>query len=120
VVARALPLTDEVPSLLRDISQSGKDSGLTFLLFKPEAEKKQNFYAELPIRMDLTGTYHDLGSFFDELARMPRIVNVKTFDMKGKGGAWLSISCRAETYKFIESAPAKNDDKSKNKKKRRR
>lgn len=106
-VAQALPVTDEIPSLLTGISESGKDAGLTFLLFKPEAERKQNFYAELPIRMQLDGTYHDLGEFFDKLAGMSRIVNVKNFDMKSRKGASLSISCMAETYKFIESTPEK-------------
>ncbi len=117
-VAKALPVTDEIPSLLTSISESGKDSGLTFLLFKPEAEKKQNFYAELPIRMQLDGTYHDLGEFFDQLAGMSRIVNIKDFDMKTKRGAALSISCMAETYKFIESAPESKPAKGKKKKRR--
>ncbi len=107
VVAKALPLTDEVPALLTGISQVGKDSGLTFLLFKPEPEKKKEFYAELPVTMNLSGSYHDLGVFFDQLAGLSRIVNVKKFDMKiGKGSA-LNIACTAETYKFVEPQPKK-------------
>src|SRR6056297_714069 len=61
IVSRALPLNNEVPSLLTGISQAGKDSGLSFLLFEPKAEKKQNFYAEIPINMEMSGKYHEVG-----------------------------------------------------------
>lgn len=107
VVARALPLKDEVPSLLTGISQAGKDAGLSFLLFKPEPERMKDFYAELPVKMNLSGTYHDLGSFFDHLAGMPRIVNIKKFDMQIANNADLKIACTAETYKFVEPQPEK-------------
>ncbi len=106
VIAKALPLTDEVPSLLTSISQVGKDAGLTFLLFKPEPEKMKEFYAELPVTMSLSGTYHDLGVFFDQLAGMSRIVNVKKFDMKIAKNSVLNIACTAETYKFVGPQPA--------------
>ncbi|MDA3897424.1 MAG: type 4a pilus biogenesis protein PilO [Desulfobacteraceae bacterium] len=118
VVAKALPLTDEVPALLTGISQVGKDSGLTFLLFKPEKERKKEFYAELPVTMNLSGTYHDLGVFFDQLAGMSRIVNVKKFDMKIVKGSALNIACTAETYKFVEPQPVKENGKGKKKKKK--
>ena len=129
VVARALPLKDEVPSLLTGISQAGKDSGLSFLLFKPEKEIMKEFYAELPVAMELSGTYHDLGMFFDELAGMSRIVNVKKFDVqfpkqKGKNqpatGNELVIACTAETYKFVETPPAKEEDDGKGNKKKKK
>ena len=118
VVSKALPLTDEVPALLTGISQVGKDSGLTFLLFKPEKERIKEFYAELPVTMNLSGSYHDLGVFFDQLAGMSRIVNVKKFDMKIDKGSALNIACTAETYKFVEPQPAKEEGKGKKKKKK--
>ena len=118
VVAKALPLTDEVPALLTGISQVGKDAGLSFLLFKPEKERMKEFYAELPVTMSLSGSYHDLGVFFDQLAGMPRIVNVKKFDMKIVKGSALNIACTAETYKFMEPQPVKEDGKGKKKKKK--
>jgi len=110
IVSRALPLKDEVPSLLTSVSQAGKDSGLTFLLFEPKDEKKQDFYAEIPIKMELSGSYHDLGEFFDKLAGMSRIVNVSEFEMTSKNAMStnLDISCTAETYKFIESSGKDN------------
>ena len=63
IAAKALPEKNEVPSLLTSISQVGKDAGLEFLLFKPEPEVLKDFYAELPITMELSGSYHDLGVF---------------------------------------------------------
>lgn len=110
IVSRALPLKDEVPSLLTSVSQAGKDSGLIFLLFEPREEKKQDFYAEIPINMQLSGSYHDLGEFFDKLAGMSRIVNVKDFEVASKDvmSTELSINCTAETYKFIESSGKDN------------
>ena len=106
IVSRALPLKNEVPSLLTSVSQAGKDSGLSFLLFEPRSEKKQDFYAELPLNMKLSGSYHELGEFFDKLARMPRIVNVKHFKLSSQkeSSAKLNIDCTAETYKFVESS----------------
>ena len=123
IVSRALPLKDEVPSLLTSVSQAGKDSGLTFLLFEPKGEKKKDFYAEIPINMELSGSYHDLGEFFDKLAAMSRIVNVKAFEIQSKDllSTNLEIDCTAETYKFIESsgqAGEGQNQKSKNKRKR--
>lgn len=118
VASRALPLTKEIPSLLTNISQHGKDAGLEFLLFKPKKVVKKNFYAEIPVQMKLSGTYHQLGVFFDRLAGMNRIVNIKKFDLKGKKkGSLLNISCIAETYKFIEPSKAKGKKKKKKKKK---
>ncbi|MFO7838776.1 MAG: type 4a pilus biogenesis protein PilO [Desulfosalsimonadaceae bacterium] len=113
IVSRALPLNNEVPSLLTGISQAGKDSGLSFLLFEPRAEKKQNFYAEIPINMQMSGKYHEVGEFFDRIAGMSRIVNVKHFRLNsGKDAPTkLNIDCTAKTYKFIESS-----DKDENKK----
>lgn len=135
IAAKALPEKNEVPSLLTSISQVGKDAGLEFLLFKPEPEVLKDFYAELPITMELAGSYHDLGVFFDQLAGMSRIVNINKFEMtapggktkskvkvqaKGKtGGAAggdLSISCTAETYKFVEFVPEVKKEDAKGKK----
>ncbi len=120
IVSRALPLKDEVPSLLTSVSQSGKDSGLTFLLFEPKDEKKQDFYAEIPVKMELSGSYHDVGEFFDKLAGMSRIVNVKEFEIASEDplSTELNIDCTAETYKFIESSGEDKDNKDKKKRKR--
>lgn len=76
---RQLPSKTEVAELLVDISQTGLQSGLQFELFKPEAERPADFYAELPITIKVAGTYHQFGQFVSEVAALPRIVTLQDF-----------------------------------------
>ncbi|MGB5750861.1 MAG: type 4a pilus biogenesis protein PilO [Desulfobacterales bacterium] len=122
---KKLPEKEEIPSLLTAISDSGQSVGLDFLLFEPKAEKKKEFYAEIPVAMSLRGDYHNLGIFFDQVARLNRIVNIENIQMsrgKGKGSkaSELTAKCTAVTYKFIDEAPQKVSKKKKKKKKRRK
>lgn len=71
-----LPGKSEVADLLLDISRSGLTNGLEFELFKPEGEQPREFYAELPIRMQVTGEYHQFGGFVSDVAALPRIVTL--------------------------------------------
>jgi type IV pilus assembly protein PilO len=113
---RQLPEKEEIPSLLTSISRSGQDVGLEFLLFEPKSEVRKEFYAEIPVAMQVKGGYHDLAVFFDKVARLSRIVNIKNIKMgRAKDSTDLNTSCTAVTYKFVEPAPEK---KSKNKKKK--
>jgi type IV pilus assembly protein PilO len=113
---RQLPEKEEIPSLLTSISRSGQDVGLEFLLFEPKSEVRKEFYAEIPVAMQVKGGYHDLAVFFDKVARLSRIVNIKNIKMgRAKDSTDLNTSCTAVTYKFVEPAP---DKKSKNKKKK--
>jgi len=117
---RSLPEKEEIPSLLSSISQSGQDSGLEFLLFQPRPEKKRDFYAEIPVNMKVSGKFHNVVIFFDKVARLPRVVNIRNIKMKpGKGGNSLSTSCTAVTYKFIKSK-SKKKKKGKRRKGRKR
>lgn len=117
---RALPEKEEIPSLLTSISRSGQDVGLEFLLFEPKAEVRKEFYAEIPVAMQVKGGYHDLAIFFDKVARLSRIVNIKNISMgRGKDSLELNTSCTAVTYKFVEPAPPKKSKK-KSKKSRRK
>ena len=105
---RALPEKEEIPSLLTSISRSGQDVGLEFLLFEPKSEVRKEFYAEIPVAMKVKGGYHDLAIFFDKVARLSRIVNLKNIKMgRDKDTAALNTSCTAVTYKFVEPAPKK-------------
>ncbi len=122
IAARALPDKEEIPSLLTGISQAGKASGLSFILFQPQSDVIKDFYAEIPVKMELSGGYHDLGSFYDRIARLSRIVNVNDFSVKGDSGDSgnpLRINCTAVTYKFIDQ-PAAQDNTGKNQKKKKR
>ena len=117
---RALPEKEEIPSLLTNISKSGKDAGLEFLLFEPKPEVRKDFYAEIPVAINVTGDYHDVAVFLDKVARLSRIVNVKDISMgRAKKSNEMTTSCTAVTYKFVE--PSKEDDtKGKKKKKKRK
>jgi type IV pilus assembly protein PilO len=76
---RQLPSRTEVAELLVDVSQTGLQSGLEFELFKPESEKPADFYAELPIKMKVTGSYHEFGRFVSDIAALSRIVTLQDF-----------------------------------------
>ena len=120
---KKLPETKEIPSLLTAISDSGQQVGLEFLLFEPKKEKKKEFYAEIPVAMSLRGDYHNLAIFFDQVARLNRIVNITNIQMtrakgKGKAAGELLAKCTAVTYKFLDEPPKKK--KKKKKKKRRK
>jgi len=115
-----LPEKEEIPSLLSSISFSGKQVGLEFLLFEPKGEKKKEFYAEIPVAMNIKGDYHNLALFFDQVARLSRIVNIQDIQIvrpkaqKGDNGRDLITKCMAVTYKFIEdSGPKKKSNKKK-------
>ena len=124
IAMKKLPEKEEIPSLLTAISDSGQSVGLDFLLFEPKAEKKKEFYAELPVVMNLRGDYHNLAIFFDQVARLNRIVNIENIQIslgKGKGANAneLTTKCTAVTYKFIDEPPPKVSVK-KNKRTKRR
>jgi type IV pilus assembly protein PilO len=111
---QALPEKEEIPSLLTSISRSGQDVGLEFLEFTPKTEVRKEFYAEIPVAMNVVGGYHELAIFFDKVARLSRIVNIKNISMgRVKGSQQLNTSCTAVTYKFIEAAPQKSSKKKK-------
>ena len=73
---RQLPGSAEIAALLVDVSQTGLAAGLEFELFQPTAEVSKSFYAELPIQVEVKGSYHQLGTFVSGLAALPRIVTV--------------------------------------------
>ncbi len=101
-----LPTSKEIPTLLSNISQLGKDSGLEFLLFKPAPEVTKEFYAEIPVEVRVKGTYHNVAVFFDKVGKLPRIVNISEVAMDGAKeiqGRWeINTSCTATTFKYIE------------------
>ncbi len=103
---RQLPGKTEVPNLLVDISQTGLAAGLTEKLFQPGSEKSNGFYAELPIKIKLVGSYHDFGKFVSGIAALPRIVTLHDIqiapaDTKG-GYDNLTMDVTAKTYRYIE------------------
>ena len=103
---RQLPGKTEVPNLLVDISQSGLAAGLQEKLFQPGTEKSNGFYAELPIRIRLVGTYHEFGAFVSGIAALPRIVTLHDIEIQpvaaDKGYDNLVMDVTAKTYRYIE------------------
>jgi type IV pilus assembly protein PilO len=114
IVMRALPESEEIPTLLTGISKAGKDSGLNFVLFQPKHEDKKDFYAEIPVNMKVTGDYHGIAVFFESVADLNRIVNIRNIDITPeKESSNLLASCTAVTYKFIETPKKKTNRKKK-------
>ncbi len=100
---RQLPSKNEVADLLVDITQTGLASGLEFELFKPLAEIPQDFYAELPINLRITGDYHNIGEFVSGIAALPRIVTLHDINISHKGkGNQLILTATAKTYRYLD------------------
>ncbi len=107
---RQLPGKTEVPSLLVDISQTGLAAGLEEKLFQPMGEIQRDFYAELPIRIRYTGSYHEIGSFVSGIAALPRIVTLHDITITPAGGDApfdeLTLDATAKTYRYLEEDTA--------------
>jgi type IV pilus assembly protein PilO len=102
---RQLPGKTEVPNLLVDISQTGLSAGLEEKLFQPQLEQKKDFYAELPIKIRLTGSYHQFGQFVSGIAALPRIVTLHDIQIKSENkDAYdqLSLELTAKTYRYLD------------------
>ena len=103
---RQLPNKTEVADLLVDVSQTGLAAGLEFNLFQPSAELPLEFYAELPIKIEVQGTYHEFGEFISGLAALPRIVtmhNIKIKPASAKGfDKTLVLQAMAKTYRYLD------------------
>jgi type IV pilus assembly protein PilO len=104
---RQLPGKTEVPNLLVDISQTGLGAGLQEKLFQPSGEQSRGFYAELPIRIRLVGSYHEFGTFVSGIAALPRIVTLHDIQISpsnDKAGGYdnLIMDVTAKTYRYIE------------------
>ena len=104
---RQLPNRTEVADLLVDVSQTGLAAGLEFELFQPQAEVPKDFYAELPIKIRVLGTYHEFGEFVSGLAALPRIVTIHDVQIKPRPkdkGEELVLEATARTYRYLDEA----------------
>jgi type IV pilus assembly protein PilO len=102
---RQLPGKTEVPNLLVDISQTGLAAGLEEKLFQPAPEEKRDFYAELPIKIRLSGSYHQFGEFVSGIAALPRIVTLHNIEIKPDSkDAYdqLTLDVTARTYRYLD------------------
>jgi type IV pilus assembly protein PilO len=103
---RKLPNKTEVPNLLTDISQQGSGAGLDQKLFQPGQQVNKDFYAELPIKMRLTGTFHSIGAFVSGIAALPRIVTLHDVAIspigRESGVDQLQLDVTAKTYRYLD------------------
>jgi len=104
---RQLPSKTEVPNLLVDISQTGLAAALQEKLFQPGPEIKKDFYAELPIHITLTGSYHEFGAFVSGIAALPRIVTLHDIQItptEKSAGSFdqLQLDLTAKTYRYLD------------------
>lgn len=102
---RQLPGETEIPSLIVDISQTGLAAGLQEKLFQPQSEIPKDFYAEKPIKIQLSGGYHEIANFVSGVAALPRIVTLHDINITPENtGSYddLSLEVTAQTYRYIE------------------
>lgn len=109
-----IPQRKETADILRQIQALAYDSRLDVLRFAPGAEVNKEFYAEWPIPIQISGTYHNLGTFFDRLSKFARVFTIENFSIKALNRQTelntISANWTAKTYFFAETpaaAPAK-------------
>ena len=114
-----LPEKREIPDLLTNISTKAQQSGLDILVFRPRAENYQDFYAEIPVDITVKGNFHNTVSFFDEVGRMNRLVNIDNIGFKNPTVAGdnvvLETTSVATAFRFLDDAERKKiaDEKAK-------
>ncbi len=105
IALRQLPNKKQIEVLLTDISNLGKTAGVEMKSFKRKSEKVHDFYAEVPIAIELEGEYHDVARFFDLMSKLPRIVNMGALDMKvaieSAEETRVKVSGTATTFRFV-------------------
>lgn len=109
-----LPDQKEIPGLLENVSMLGAKVGLENILFQPQPEVQQEFYAVIPIRLDLLGSFNDLGLFLDNISKLNRILKVESLTVtrqKDKQVPLLQVGCTIVTYRFLDRPEQPADPK---------
>ena len=103
-----LPDRKEIPDLLSSISNKVKESGLDILIFRPRAENIQEFYAEIPVDIVVRGGFHNVATFFDEVGRFNRLVNIANIELRNpkanEDQVIMEVSTIATTFRFLDEA----------------
>ena len=106
-----LPQQKEIPSLLTNISSEGTNAGLDFISFTPKGEARKEFYADIPINIQVKGPYHNVGTFLYQVSKLPRVVSVSSLSMGGptmvEGEMLLNTNINLVTYRFLEPTDEK-------------
>jgi type IV pilus assembly protein PilO len=99
---KQLPNKQEMDALITDVNQAGLGRGLQFDLFKPEAETVTEFYAETPIRVKVTGGYHDVAAFVSDVSKLSRIVTLQDISMLPAKDGVLNMDAIVKTYRYLD------------------
>ena len=108
-----LPETKDVPNLLRSISGVSAESGAKVKYFEPKAVVNKEFYGEVPVDIKFSGSFHNIGYFFDGVRKLDRIIDITSFTLDAKGPASKTVlegECQAKTYVYLHEAPAPKKD----------
>jgi type IV pilus assembly protein PilO len=114
---KQLPSKAEMAALLSDINQAGLGRGLQFELFKPGQVVVKDYYAELPIDIKVSGSYHDIGSFASDMANLPRIVTLNNLSLQTGSDGKLSLDAVAKTFRYLDPEELASQKKARSKKK---
>lgn len=102
---KQLPNKSEIDALLIEVNQAGLGRGLQFELFRPGPEQIKDFYAELPVAVKINGTFHDIGAFAADIAKLPRIVTLNNIALAPqKDSALLSLDATIKTFRYLDEA----------------
>ena len=101
---KQLPNKAEMGDMLVDINKAAQGRGLAVELFKPGGEAPREFYAEVPITLNLTGTYHDIGAFTGDVAKLPRIVTLNDINLSANPNGTLVLRTTVKTFRYLDEA----------------
>jgi len=114
-----LPDSREIPELLSNVSTKARESGLEIVLFRPRPENRRDFYAEIPVDIVVRGGFYNAVSFFDEVGKLNRLVNIDNIDFKNPKVTGdqvnMEISTLATTYRFLDESERKKATEEKTK-----
>jgi len=99
---KQLPNKQEMDALITDVNQAGLGRGLQFDLFKPEGETISEFYAETPIRVKVTGGYHDVAAFVSDVSKLSRIVTLQDINLEPAKTGVLNMDAIVKTYRYLD------------------
>lgn len=105
-----LPKEKEIPSLLEEITTAGMKSGIKFDLFEPQTILPRGMYSEVPIKLGVTGNFHEVASFLSAIGNLPRIVNVSDLKLKEGKKKELEVDFKAITYIITQSGGIKHEE----------
>lgn len=102
---KQLPNKSEIEALLVEVNQAGLGRGLQFELFRPGSEEVKDFYAELPVTVKINGSYHDIGAFAADIAKLPRIVTLNGISVAPmKNGDVLTLDATVKTFRYLDES----------------